>query len=103
MRKTIARLCAMTLALLCFFVTTFAQSRTINGTVKDPTGVGLSGVTVSVKGTNNATQTDSSGAFTISASPFQTLVITTIGYGTQEVPASSTTMNINMQTSAANL
>ena len=103
MRKTIARLCAMTLALLCFFSTTFAQSRTITGTVKDPTGVGLSGVTVAVKGTNNATQTDSSGAFTINASPFQTLVITTVGYGTQEVPASTTHMNINMQTSAANL
>src|SRR6185437_287845 len=49
----------------------------------------LSGVTVQVKGNTVSTQTDVSGSFAISASPDATLVFTSVGYATKEVPVSN--------------
>ena len=45
----------------------------------------LGGVTVSVKGTTTSTQTDDRGNFTIKAPANATLVVTNIGYASQEV------------------
>lgn len=63
-----------------------AQQRTISGTIRDANGVPLSGVSVSVRGTNIGTTTNSDGTFTLNVqSNVSTLVISSVGYQTQEV------------------
>ncbi len=58
----------------------------ITGTVKDSSGAGMSDVTVSEKGTNNATTTSVDGTFSITvAGSKSTLVFTSVGYAPQEV------------------
>ena len=89
MRKTIARLCAMALALLCFLSTTFAQNGTVSGTITDQNGAGIPGVTVTVRGTNVATQTDAQGRYSISAPGNAVMVLSSVGYGTTEVNVGS--------------
>jgi len=104
MRKTIARLCAATLALLCFFLTTFAQNGTVSGTVTDQNGAGIPGVTVTVQGTNKATQTDAQGHYTINASPNAVLVLSSVGYGTSEVRVNSqSTITTRLSTQGTNM
>jgi hypothetical protein len=44
-----------------------AQNITVKGTVSDKTGVGLQGVSVSIKGTQAGTETDANGNFSINA------------------------------------
>ena len=58
------------LTLLLAFVVqfTFAQEKTISGTVSDNSGMPLPGVNIIVKGTTNGTQTDFDGNYSISAS-----------------------------------
>ncbi len=104
MRKTIAKLCAIVLALLCFIPTTFAQNTTVSGTVTDQTGAGVPGVTVTVRGTSIATQTDAQGRYTINAPANSVLVLTSVGYGITEVDvAGQTTVNTILTTQGSNL
>ncbi|MGB3006074.1 MAG: SusC/RagA family TonB-linked outer membrane protein [Chitinophagaceae bacterium] len=65
----------------------FAQNRVITGKVIDSKdGLGMTGVTVSVKGTRTATQTTATGAFSISVAPdATTLVFSSVGFYTQEI------------------
>jgi TonB-dependent starch-binding outer membrane protein SusC len=75
----------------------FAQTRLISGTVKDPTGVGMPGVNVLVKGTTNGTSTDLNGSFSVQASVEDVLVFSFIGYETQEVAVGAkTTIDITI-------
>ncbi|HEY0609376.1 MAG TPA: SusC/RagA family TonB-linked outer membrane protein, partial [Chitinophaga sp.] len=75
------------LFLLCHSLIIHAQSKTIQGTVKDAkSGTPLPGVTVSVKGKSTGTQTDMQGQFKLQADPQATLVFSFIGYTTQEEP-----------------
>ena len=60
----------------------------------------LANVTVLVKGTSAATQTDSDGRFSISASPNATLVLSAIGYSSQEVKVNNrTSIDVQLQAS----
>lgn len=71
--------------LLCT-VNLLAQTENqITGTVHDEQGESIIGASISVKGTTNGTITDIDGAFSLNASPNSTLVISYIGYITQEV------------------
>jgi iron complex outermembrane recepter protein len=68
----------------------FAQSNTIRGTVKDAKDSGtLPGASVKVKGTNQSTITDIDGKFSITLKKegAATLVVSYVGYRTQEVAA----------------
>ena len=65
-----------------------AQSR-VSGTVYDETGEPLPGATVVVKGTSFGVATDFDGNFTINAEASQTLVVSYIGYKSQEVAVGS--------------
>ncbi len=70
---------------------------TITGTVVDETGTPLPGASIVVKGTTNGTQTDFDGNFTIDADSNATLVVSYIGYATQEVAVNGqTTVNISL-------
>lgn len=64
------------------------QSRTVTGKVLDPKGETVIGANVMEKGTSNGTITDFDGNFTLNVSPNATLVISYIGYKTQEIPVS---------------
>ena len=59
--------------------------RTIQGKVIDANGNPLSGVTVAVRGTNTATQTNADGTFSVSAAQGSTLVFSSVGFLLQEV------------------
>lgn len=59
---------------------------TVTGAVRDSTGL-LTGVSVSVKGTNTGTSTDENGKFILTVSTANsTLIISMVGYITLEVP-----------------
>lgn len=61
-------------------------SNVIAGIVRDEKGTPLAGVTVSAKGSNVATTTDASGNFLLQPPPGNnSIVISYVGYGTQEV------------------
>ncbi|RZK26207.1 MAG: SusC/RagA family protein, partial [Hymenobacter sp.] len=57
----------------------------ISGQITDEKGQGLPGVTVVVKGTTTGTNTDMEGAFLLTAPENATLVLSSVGYKTQEV------------------
>ena len=73
------------LPLLLLTISVFAQ-REISGVIKDDTSNPLAGVSVVVKGTNLGTNTDSEGKFRLGVpQSATTLVISFIGFATQEV------------------
>ena len=89
-----------TCILLLFMVPVFAVAQqTVNGRVTDVmTSGGIPGVTVIVKGTATATQTDASGSYSIEAGSADTLVFRSIGYATQEVAvAGQTTVDVVLE------
>ncbi len=61
----------------------------VRGTVVDDTGEPVIGATIQVKGTTQGTVTDLDGNFSLSAPTGGTLVISYVGYETQEVAVSS--------------
>ena len=77
----------------------FAQGLTVKGVVKDNTGMGVIGANILVKGTTNGTITDFDGNFTLEAKKGDVIVISFIGYKTQEVPAAAT-LNVTLQDDA---
>lgn len=85
------RLCATMLlaALVCFSnsFTLFAQTkRTVQGTVTDPLGEALIGVSIKEKGVENGTITDLDGMFTLEVNPANpVLVFSYVGFASQEV------------------
>src|SRR5260221_8830575 len=64
----------------------FAQESVVTGKVVDAKeNSALPGVNVLVKGTQKGTVTDADGAFSVSASSSDVLIISFIGYETQEI------------------
>nr|WP_314897464.1 SusC/RagA family TonB-linked outer membrane protein [uncultured Flavobacterium sp.] len=82
---------------------TFAQERAVSGTVSDNTGLPLPGVSVLVKGTKSGTQTDFDGKYSIKATSSQVLIFSYIGMKTQEVMASSSTVNVKLKDDSVEL
>ena len=74
-------------ALCLLFITqlTFAQQKTVTGTVTDQSNVPLPGVNVVVKGTNLGTQTDFDGNYTISASQGEVITFSYVGFTPKNV------------------
>jgi len=94
---------AVLLLLFMLFVqATFAQSRTISGTVTSASdGLPLPGANVIVKGTTNGVQTDFDGNYSISASNGQTLVFSYLGLKTKEVAVGSqSVINVTLEEDA---
>jgi TonB-linked SusC/RagA family outer membrane protein len=91
----------LTLLLALVVQVSFAQEKTISGTVSDQNNIPLGGVNILVQGTSNGAQSDFDGNFTINASVGQTLVFSYIGMKqTTAVVGSSNVMNIQMQEDA---
>jgi TonB-linked SusC/RagA family outer membrane protein len=74
----------------------FAQEKTITGTVTDG-GLPMPGVTVTVKGTQRGTATDIDGKYSINASQGEVLVFSSVGYETQsKTVGASNTVNVSI-------
>lgn len=87
------------LTLLLAFVVqlTFAQEKTISGTVSDNSGLPLPGVNIIVKGTSNGTQSDFDGNYTVNANVGQSLVFSYVGFNSVERAVTASTSNISLQ------
>jgi len=76
------------LSLMLMFAATMMYAQTeITGTVLDEFGEGVIGATVKEKGTSNGAVTDFEGNFRLKVAAGKTLVVSYIGYQTQEVSA----------------
>jgi TonB-linked SusC/RagA family outer membrane protein len=85
MRK-ILRFTFIPIGILLLSLTGFAQEKTVTGTVTSSSdNAALTGVTVSIKGTNKGTVTDAAGRFSIAAEKGQTLQFSYVGYQPQDV------------------
>ena len=82
----------------------WSQNKTITGKVTDQSGPVI-GASVIVKNSNIGTTTDQNGNFTLSVpANADVLVISSIGYGTKEVPLVGNTFSVSLEKSAgANL
>ena len=90
------------LAVLLLLITSVAwsQSRTVTGKVTSlDDGVGIPGVNVVEKGTNNGTVTDVDGNYTLNVGEGATLVFSFVGYSGQEVATGNQT-SINVALTA---
>ena len=98
-RPGIFRFCFTLVSFLLFC--SFSVAQTVNGSVSDESGKPLGGVTVTVKGKQTATTTNSNGQFTISAAGNDVLVFTSVGFAAKEVSvnnASSLTVTLEVET-----
>ncbi|WP_372746250.1 SusC/RagA family TonB-linked outer membrane protein, partial [Lutibacter sp.] len=91
----------LTLILVLLVQITFAQEKTISGTVSDESGP-LPGVNVIIKGTKNGTQTDFDGKYSIKAKTGDVIVFSFVGMTTTEKTV-GTASTINTILSADNL
>ncbi len=74
----------------CLATAALAQSRIVTGTVKDPAGVAVPGANIILKGTSTGTVTNGDGKFSIEVNGNDvTLVISFIGFSTQEIQLGS--------------
>ncbi|MBO3270806.1 TonB-dependent receptor [Hymenobacter defluvii] len=81
---------ALPLTAATFHTSSTAADITVQGRVVDATGGAIPGVNVVQKGTSNGAQTDADGNFTLVVPEGSTLVVSFIGYQSQEVVATST-------------
>ena len=95
-RDYLIKSCLTLWAVLAISVGTFAQQITVNGVVQDTQGEPIVGANVLVKGTTQGTITDLDGNFQLTADADVPLVISFIGYVTQELPAQPV-MNVTLQ------
>lgn len=73
------------------------QGKKIKGVVRDETGEPIIGANVIEKGTSNGLITDLDGAFSLEVKPGSTLVISYIGYISQEIPITDNTTTLNIK------
>ena len=87
------------LLLMQFNQSVFAQQRAVSGTVlSEEDNSPVQAATVLVKGKKTGTQTDLSGHFTINASPGDILVISGVGFTSQEIKVgNSSTVQVNLK------
>jgi TonB-linked SusC/RagA family outer membrane protein len=81
-------------------INTTSKAQPVTGLVSDVSGNPLQGVTVTVKGSKIAVQTDALGKFSIDAPDNAILIFSAVGYKTQEEPINrNLSLNIIMVTS----
>jgi len=70
----------------------FAQSKQVTGTITDMSGLGLPGVSVSIKGTTDGTSTDIDGKWGLTVASKDVIVISFVGMKTQEITVGGKTV-----------
>ena len=93
----------LTLFIALLVQISFAQDRVVTGVVTDNSGLPIPGVNVLVKGTKSGTQTDFDGKYSIKATTTQTLIFNFVGMKSQEIIASSSSINLKMKDDAVEL
>lgn len=94
----------LTLILALVVQISFAQQKTITGTVSGEDGLPLPGVNVLKKGTSTGTQTDFDGNYSIEAAEGDILVFSFLGMESQEYTVGSVNIvDVTMTTDAASL
>jgi TonB-linked SusC/RagA family outer membrane protein len=103
-KKAFTRMLLLILGVFALF-NSYAQVRTITGTVLDDKGQPLSGATVTVKGTRAVTTTDANGKFSLQAPQTgKSLVISFVGMQDRELSiGTKTSFNVSMITSTSTL
>lgn len=101
MSKLYAKSCSIVLVMLLSISTLFAQ-QTVTGRVTDANGP-VAGVSVTVAGTNRATQTNATGQYSIQANNGEKLRFTIIGYSSQEITVSGTSHNVTLSQDESNI
>ena len=77
-------------------ITALAQI-SVSGKVTGEQNESIPGATVSIKGTTRGTTTDASGAFRLNAASNETLVVSYVGYTSQELPVGGqTSFNVSL-------
>jgi len=92
--------------LLCVSQLIMAQERVISGRVTDSKDTsGVPGVTITAKGTKTGTATKSDGTFTLTVpSNVTTLVVSSVGYATQEVSiGGQTSLEVSLVATSGNM
>ncbi len=93
-----------TLLLALVVHVTFAQEKTISGTVTDQDGLPLPGVNIITLGTTSGTQTDFDGLYTIQTEIGATLLFSYVGQKeVKKIVGASTTINVQMKEDAQSL
>jgi len=106
--KTKRKLFSMRSASLAFLLLwtciAWAQTKSVNGNVKDSNGDAVIGASVVVKGTSTGTITDTNGDFTLSVpASTKTLTISFIGMESKDVAISEGAMNVVLTESTTSL
>ncbi|WP_036152125.1 SusC/RagA family TonB-linked outer membrane protein [Maribacter forsetii] len=99
MRTKLNGLLTLLLALVVHI--SFAQQKTVSGTVTDQGGLPLPGVNIVVEGTTTGTQTDFDGNYSIMASQGETLLFTYIGQkAVRKSVGAGSTVSVQMEEDA---
>jgi TonB-linked SusC/RagA family outer membrane protein len=86
------------LFLLCLFPLGAMAQSAVKGTVNDDSGEPIIGASVVEKGTTNGTVTDFDGNFSLNVKSGATLVVSYIGYTTQEIAVNGqSTINVTLK------
>ncbi len=94
----------LTLFLVFVVQLTFAQEKTVTGTVTDESGLPLPGVNIVIKGTSTGVQTNFDGNYSIEATQLDILVFSFIGLVKAEYPVGDVSVvNVVMKADAAQL
>src|SRR6185312_10523239 len=98
MKKFTKKLLLFSFFSLCAMIT-FAQERTITGTIKDNNGAPLANASVLVKGTNKGVPSDANGNFSIAVSGKNpVLVISSVNFKTKEISVGTASyLDISLQ------
>lgn len=95
--NTFLRFVSLTLFTMLFGLAVFAQQKVITGRVTDKDGIGIPGVSVLAKGSPTGTQTSADGSYSLTVSQdVSRLVLSSVGYGTQEISISGSTADAVM-------
>ncbi|WP_129718160.1 TonB-dependent receptor [Pedobacter sp. SYP-B3415] len=105
MKKIFTNLSVWVVFCLLSLNVAFAQNVTVQGRVTDAAdGTALPGVSVVLKGTQTAVQSDANGNYSISAPGTGTLVFSFVGYASKEAAINAqTTLNITLTSSSQEL
>jgi TonB-linked SusC/RagA family outer membrane protein len=79
------KLVTVLLGLLCIVASTSAQRRVVTGKVVGDDSLPVPSASIQIKGTATGVAADAQGNFSISASPTDVLVVSSLNYGAQEI------------------
>jgi len=86
---------------LIAFMFSICLNAQVSGVVIDDTSQPLPGVSIVIKGTATGTTTDFDGNYSINAQVGEVLVFSYVGFDTQEIMVSSSTLNVTLKSGVA--